>query len=83
MINTGTDRITWTGHQFNDNAALLFQTQIRGQTNGGLVDGTVYYVNVVDANTIELYSDYGTLGSRMNLTSFDFTRGHPRLTLVY
>ena len=83
MINTGSDRITWTSHGFTDNAALVFQTQIRGQTNGGLVDGTVYYVNVVDANTIELYSDYGTLGSRMNLTSFDFTRGHPRLTLVY
>ncbi len=83
MINTSTDRITWTGHGFADNAALLFQTQIRGQTNGGLVDGTVYYVNVVDANTIELYSDYGVLSSRMNLTSFDFTRGHPRLTLVY
>ena len=83
MINTGSDRITWTNHGFADNAALLYQTQIRGQTNGGIVDGTVYYVNVVDANTIELYSDYGTLGSRMNLTSFDFTRGHPRLTLVY
>ena len=83
MINTGSDRITWTNHGFTDNASLIFQTQIRGQTNGGLVDGTVYYVNVVDANTIELYSDYGTLGSRMNLTSFDFTRGHPRLTLVY
>ena len=28
MINTSTDRITWTSHGFADNAALLFQTQI-------------------------------------------------------
>lgn len=82
-IDTTLDQITWTAHGLSANAAILFQTQVRGQTNAGLVDGTVYYANPVDANTIELYTDYQTLASKVNLTGLDITRGHPRIGLVY
>ena len=82
-IDTTLDQITWAAHGLNANAAVVFQTQVRGQTNAGLVDGTVYYANPIDADTIELYTDYQTLASRVNLTALDITRGHPRLGLVY
>ena len=82
-INVTTDQITWQGHGFEDNAALVFQTQIRGQTNAGMLDGSVYYVRVIDADTIQLSTQYGTLGDTVNLTALDISRGHPRLTLVY
>ena len=82
-IDTTLDQITWEAHGLNANAAILFQAQIRAQSNAGMVDGTVYYANPIDADTIELYTDYQTLASRVNLTSLDITRGHPRLGLVY
>ena len=82
-IDTTLDQITWTAHGLSANAAIVFQTQVRGQTNAGLTDGTVYYANPIDADTIELYTDYQTLASRVNLTALDITRGHPRIGLVY
>jgi len=82
-LNVTTDEITWAGHGFEDNAALLFQAQVRGQTNAGMEDGKVYYVSVVDADTIQLATDYGTLSNIVNITALDISRGHPRLTLVY
>ena len=82
-IDTTLDQVTWTAHGLENNAAIIFQAQVRGQTNAGLTDGTVYYANVVDADTIELCTDYGTLASKVNLTALDITRGHPRLGLVY
>jgi hypothetical protein len=87
-VDAATDIVTWNAHGFANNAALLFQTQVRGteaspSTNGSLTDGTVYYVKVLTANTFELYSDYGTLASKMNLTAIDLTKGYPRLGLVY
>ena len=82
-INITTDEITWAGHGFEENAALIFQAQIRGQSNAGLLDGTVYYVSVVDQDTIKLCTDYGTLSNFVNLTALDISRGHPRLSLVY
>ena len=48
-----------------------------------MTDGTVYYASIVDANTIKLATDYGTLASFVNLTAISTTRGYPRLQLVY
>lgn len=87
-INAATDEITWNSHGLTANAALLFNDPVRGDdttatTNGGMTDGTVYYASIVDANTIKLATDYGTLASFVNLTAINITRGYPRLQLVY
>jgi len=87
-INAGTDEITWNAHGLTANAALLFNMQVRGDdttpnSTGGLTDGTVYFAKIVDANTIQLATDYGTLASVVNLTAISTTRGFPRLGLVY
>lgn len=87
-INVATDEITWNAHGLTANAALLFNMQVRGDdttpnSTGGLTDGTVYYAKIVDANTIQLATDYGTLASVVNLTAISTTRGFPRLGLVY
>ena len=87
-INASTDEITWNAHGLTANAALLFNDPVRGDdttatTNGGMTDGTVYYASIVDANTIKLATDYGTLSSFVNITSISTTRGYPRLQLVY
>jgi hypothetical protein len=87
-INAATDEITWNTHGLTANAALLFNDPVRGDdttatTNGGMTDGTVYYASIVDANTIKLATDYGTLASFVNLTAISTTRGYPRLSLVY
>jgi hypothetical protein len=82
-VDTVGNQISWTGHGLLDNYCLLFQAQVRGQVTGGLTDGTVYYVKVVNANAFQLCTDYGTLASVVTLTSLDTTKGHPRLGLCY
>ena len=87
-INAGTDEITWATHGLTANAALLYQDPIRGDdttntSNGGLTDGTVYYAKIIDANTIQLCTDYGTLAAIVNLSAITTSRGFPRLGLVY
>ena len=47
-----------------------------------MVDGTVYYVEVVDANTIELHTNT-TLSSQVTLSNLNNTYGLSRLTLCY
>ena len=44
-------------HGFRDGYAVLFQSPYTGDTDGGLADGAVYYVNVIDTNTIQLHTD--------------------------
>lgn len=83
IIDTATDQITWTAHGLRDNYCLVFQTQTRNLSTGGMLDGTVYYVKRVTDNAFQLCTDYGTLASVVNLTALDITRGHPRLGLVY
>lgn len=83
IVDVDTDQITWTAHGLRDNYCLVFQTQTRNLSTGGMVDGTVYYVKRVTDNTFQLCTDYGTLASVVNLTALDITRGHPRLGLVY
>ena len=83
IIDTATEQITWTAHGLRDNYCLVFQTQTRNLSTGGMLDGTVYYVKRVTDNTFQLCTDYGTLASVVNLSALDITRGHPRLGLVY
>jgi hypothetical protein len=67
-VDTSTNRITVTGHSFtNGDYASLTTT---GTLPGGLSSATdtKYYVSVVDANTIELYSDR-QLTSIVDITS--------------
>ena len=81
-VNTSTNRITWNSHNLRNKYALLFQTPYQGLTDGGLVDGTVYYVNVVDANTIELHSNT-SLSSQVSLSTLSNSYGLSRLSLCY
>ncbi len=78
-----TSIINWANHGFLNNYCLVFQAQVRGQTTGGMTDGTVYYVKVVDEDNFQICSDYGTLASVVQLQSLDTTKGHPRLSLCY
>ena len=81
-INTSTNRITWNNHNLRNKYALLFQTPYQGLTDGGMVDGTVYYVEVIDANTIELHNNT-TLSSQVSLSTLSNLYGLARLSLCY
>ena len=81
-VNTGTDRITWNAHNMRDKYAVVFQTPYQGLTDGALVDGTVYYVKVIDTNTIELYTNTA-LSSKKSLSTLSNTYGLARLSLCY
>jgi len=80
--DAGTDRITWTTHNLRDGYTLLFNTPYHGLSDGGITDGTVGYVEVIDANTIKLHTT-DTLTSAINLTALNNLYGLARLGLVY
>ena len=82
-FNTSTNTIPWTAHGLHNRACLLFNAPVQGETNGGLVDGYVYYVKVTDANNIQLSTDYENLSNTVTLSAIDSTRGPVRLGLVY
>lgn len=81
-VNAATDQITWTSHGLYNNFCLLFNTPRKGESDGGMTDGTVYYVTRIDDNTFELYSDIART-SKVNLTTPLNTYGLCRLGLVY
>lgn len=80
--DASTDRITWTTHNLRDGYTLLFNTPYHGLSDGGITDGTVGYVEVIDANTIKLHTT-DTLTSAINLTALNNLYGLARLGLVY
>jgi len=80
--NATTDEITWNTHQLRDGYTLLFNTPYHGASDGGLADGSVWYVEVIDANTIKLHST-DALSGAANLTTLNNTYGQARLGLVY
>lgn len=83
-IDTVTDQITWPAHGFNDRYCLLFSTPVRGDSDGGMSDGSVYYVHVIDDDTITLSSNYETPTSNVvSLSPLLNTYGAARLGLVY
>lgn len=81
-VNAVSNEITWNGHNLRDKYALLFNTPYHGLTDAGLADGTVYYVDVIDANTIQLHANEN-LTSLVSLSNLDNTYGFARLGLVY
>ena len=81
-INTSTNRITWTGHNLRDKYTVVFQCPYYGGSDAGLTDGTVYYVKMIDANTIELH-ETDALSSAVSLSSLSNAYGLCRLGLVY
>ena len=81
-INTANNQITWTSHTLRDKYTVVFQCPYYGASDAGLTDGTVYYVKVVDSNTIELHTT-NALTSAVNLSSLTNKYGLCRLGLVY
>ena len=82
------DTITWTNHNLFNNCCLLLNLPLYGGTVGNLADGVVYYVKVINSNTIQLCTDYGTLASVVQLPSAAtmsayLNRGYGVLNLVY
>jgi microcystin-dependent protein len=78
-VNITNERITITGHPFYNGQSVMYSTI--GTVVGGLTSGTIYFVSVLDANTIGLATtranvDVGTL---INLTS----QGVGTQTLTY
>lgn len=54
-VNTSTNRLTVTAHGLSDTDPVAVTATV--SVPGGLLEDTLYYVNSVDANTIELYED--------------------------
>jgi hypothetical protein len=82
-FNPTTDEISWPSHQLHPRACLLFSSPNHLEVNGGLNDGYVYYVKIVDENTIQLSTDYENLSDTVSLSDIDDSRGPVRLGLVY
>jgi hypothetical protein len=82
-FNPATDEISWPNHDLHTRACLLFSAPIQGSNNGGLTDGYVYFVKIVDENTIQLSTNYETLSDTVSLSDVDDTYGPVRLGLVY
>ena len=56
-VNTTTNRITLTSHGYVNNDQVVFGVNSGSTLSSGLTANTRYHVKVIDANTIELYSD--------------------------
>jgi hypothetical protein len=81
-VDTVNNTITWTSHNLNNRYTLLFNTPQRDLTVGGLADGRVYWVEVVDADTIKLHTN-DSLTAEVDLTTWSDNSGLSRLGLVY
>lgn len=77
-----TDTITWNNHNLRDGYTLLYNTPYQGLSDGGLDDGTVWYVEVITSNSIKLHST-NALASAANLTTLGNIYGQARLGLCY
>ena len=83
-INVASNEITWAGHDMKSRFCLLFNTPHHGDSDGGMTDGTVYYVNVIDDDTIQLSTSYADPTTNIvNLSALANTNGPVRLGLVY
>ena len=80
--DTTNDTVTWNNHGLRDGYCLLYNTPYQGFNDGGINDGEVFFVDVIDDNTIKL-STNDALTSPANLTTLSNTYGLARLGLVY
>lgn len=68
-VNTTTSRITLTSHGLSNGDALIYSNQANTSI-GGLTNNRGYFIKVIDANTVELYSNYALgAGDQVLLTS--------------
>lgn len=81
-VDTGTNTITWPSHDLPSRSTVLFNTPTIGDTDAGLVDGVVYYVGVIDTNTIKLYSNYA-MTTEVTLSVPANAKGACRIGLCY
>jgi len=58
-VNYGTSRITISSHGLSTGDPVSYSCGVNTAI-GGLINADVYYVKVIDANTIELYENYNT-----------------------
>jgi len=72
-INISTDRITITTHGFTNNDPVVYTEGTSAIT--GLTDDDSRFVKVIDANTVELYSDRA-LATIVNITNAGSGTGH-------
>lgn len=86
-IDTVENTITWPSHGMNSGYTVLFNTPIKGDTDIGLLDGTVFYVGVIDVNTIQLCTTEENAVNAtpvgVSLTAYAATYGLARIGLVY
>jgi len=81
-VNIVANSITWTAHNLRDDDCLLYVKPSGDTRIGGLDSMGIYYVIVVDANTIQLSATYN--GSAIALSSTGtYTYGRGVLGLVY
>jgi hypothetical protein len=81
-VDTALNTLNWPGHGMQNKFAVLFNTPQRETVIGGLTDGRVYYVEVVDSDTIKLHPN-DSINSEIDITTWDTSNGLPRVGLVY
>ena len=75
-IDTATDTITLTAHRYRTGAAVAYHKDENTTPLPGLIDGTVYYLRSVDANSVALYDTYA------NAINVAVTQGRKDITGV-
>ena len=73
-VNYTTYRITITNHGFGNGDPVFYDT-LGNVPIGGLLNEQVYYVKVIDANTIELYEGFALL-NQVEFTSTPANNNH-------
>ena len=81
-VDAAANTITWTGHGLRNKYTLLFNAPQRDTSIGGFNDGDVYYVEVVNSDTIKLHPN-ANINSEIDITTWDTSNGLPRFGLVY
>lgn len=79
-VTIATDRITLTAHDLVSSESCTLTTT--GTLPTGLATGTTYFVKVIDANTIELYSN-ATLSTIVNITAASGGGTHTLTTGIF
>jgi len=81
-VSTANNTITWTGHGMKDGDTVMYLAPSGDTVIGGLTNFQIYYVVVVDDNTIKLDSARSGTGLSLSSTGTD-NYGQHTLDLVY
>ena len=74
QVNVGQNRFDIIGHGFSDKLPVVYNS-VDGEVIGGLVNGRVYYVNLINNNQFNLLADPDSL-SPVSLSSTGTTNVH-------